>query len=170
MTFKTNISHKGKTYKLEIESEELVGAKIGDKIKGEDVDVSLAGYELEITGTSDKAGFAGLAEQKGSGLRKVLLTYGRGMKKKPRRGGKKKVGSPRGLRLRKNFRGNEISTDTVQINIKVLKEGDKKFDELVKPKAEPKPEGGAPTTESAEPAKEVKEEPKEEEKKEVQKE
>jgi small subunit ribosomal protein S6e len=140
MPYKINISNKGKTYKVETEAENLVGTKISDKIKGEDVSPELAGYELEITGTSDKAGFPGFKNLKGSNLRKVLVTYGPGMKNRPRKEGKKPTPNNKGLKLRKTFRGNEISSDTVQINIKVLKEGTKKFDDLIKPKEEAKPE------------------------------
>jgi ribosomal protein S6E (S10) len=39
-----------------------------------------------------------------------------------------------GIRLKKTLRGEEISAKTVQINTKVLKEGDKKFKELIVPK------------------------------------
>ena len=132
MSFKINVSHKGKTYNLEVESENLIGAKIGDKIKGELVSEELEGYELEITGTSDKAGFPGWKELEGPGLHRVLVTYGFGMKRRPRKEGKKRVQKIKGLRLRKTFRGNEISADTVQINTKVLKEGKKKFEDLIK--------------------------------------
>jgi len=132
MVFKFNISHKGKTAKFEIENEELVGQIIGSKINGVSVSPDLEGYELEITGTSDKAGFPGLPEIKGPQLKKVLLGYGRGMHKHPRREGKKKVSSADGLRLKKSVRGNEISLNTVQVNTKVTKEGSKKFDDLFK--------------------------------------
>ncbi|MFH1238161.1 MAG: S6e family ribosomal protein [archaeon] len=126
MVFKINIAHKGKTYKVETEDEKLVGSSIGDKIKGEEISEDLAGYEIEITGTSDKAGFTGMIDIEGPNLHKVLLGYGKGMHKKPR--GEKKVNKkPKGLRLRKTVRGKEISIDTVQINTKVLKEGSKKF-------------------------------------------
>ena len=134
MPFKINISNKGKTLKQEVESEVLIGKTIGEKISGIDVSEDLKDYELEITGTSDKAGFPGLPEQKGAGLRKVLLTYGRGMHKRPK-GERKKADQPKGLRLRKTVRGNEISEDTIQINIKVLKEGAKKFDDFFKQEA-----------------------------------
>ena len=131
MVFKINVSHKGKTFKAEKENEDLIGVSIGDKINGNEVSDELKGYELEITGTSDKAGFAGLPEVAGPRLKKVLLTYGRGMHKKPK--GLKKINKkPRGLRLRKTVRGKEISLDTVQINTKVIKEGEKKFEHLVK--------------------------------------
>ena len=137
MAQKINIAHKGKTFKVETESEELIGHSIGEKIDGALINEDLLGYELEITGTSDKAGFCGMKEIEGPGLKKVLLGYGKGMKKRPRREGKKKVSSPKGLRLRKTVRGKEISQETVQINTKVLKEGSKKFDDLFKtPEAE----------------------------------
>ena len=132
MAFKINLSHNGKTAKFEIESEYLVGQTIGSKIDGKEISPDLEGYEIEITGTSDKAGFPGLKDVKGPTLRRVLLTYGIGMHKRPRKEGKKPVSSPKGLRLKKSIRGNEISEDTVQINSKVLKEGKKKFEGLFK--------------------------------------
>ena len=137
MAFKINIAHKGKTFKVETEDEILIGKSIGDTIKGEEVSPDFAGYELEITGTSDKAGFPGLPELQGSQLKKELLTYGRGMKQRPRREGKFKTPNTQGLRLRKTVRGKEISQATVQINIKVIKEGSKKFDDFFKTEEAP---------------------------------
>jgi len=119
MPYKINVSSAGKTLKYETENENLAGTLIGGKISGSEISGDLNGYELEITGTSDKAGFPGFPEQKGPQLRKVLLKRGRGMWDKRK-----------GVRLRKSVRGNEISSSTVQINTKVLKEGGKKFDEL----------------------------------------
>jgi small subunit ribosomal protein S6e len=130
MPFKINISEKGKTFKLEADNESLIGLKIGEKIEGKELKKELEGYELEITGTSDIAGFPGFKEIEGSGLQKMLLTYGKGMHKKPRREGKKPTASPRGLRLKKSVRGNTISKNTIQINIKVLKSGSKKLEEI----------------------------------------
>lgn len=136
MAFKINVSHKGKTYKVETENEGLIGMSIGQKVSGDEFSADLAGYELEITGTSDKAGFPGFVEQNGPTLKKILLTYGKGMWRRPK-GLRKKtnVRRPKGLRLRKTVRGKEISIDTVQINTKVLKEGSKKFEDLL-PKKE----------------------------------
>ena len=133
--FKINVSHNGKTFKVETEDEKLVGKSIGDKIDGKKISEDLAGYEIEITGTSDKAGFTGVKTIEGPNLKKALLGYGHGMHKKPK--GEKKVNKkPKGLRLRKTVRGKEISLATVQINSKVLKEGPKKFDSLFeKPEA-----------------------------------
>ena len=121
MAFKINVSHEGKTLKVETESESLIRHRIGEKITGNLVDPSLEGYELEITGTSDISGFPGIEGQVGTHLRGVLLT-------------KKDTGmndSRKGVRLRKSVRGDEISEQTAQINIKVVKEGAKKFADLI---------------------------------------
>ena len=129
MAFKINVAHKGKTFKVESENEGLAGYSINDKIDGKEFSDLLEGYELLITGTSDKSGFMGVADIQGPNLHKVLLGYGPGMKKKPK--GETKINrKPKGLRLRKTVRGREISSFTVQINTKVLKEGKKKFDSL----------------------------------------
>ena len=130
MPFKINISHKGKTYKLETESEAIVGKKIGEKIKGEDISNELNGYELQITGTSDISGIPGFKGLEGSGYHRRLLTYGSGMKSRKK-----------GIRLRKTNRGEEISLKTSQINTIIAKEGNKKFNTLIeKPKTEEKKE------------------------------
>ena len=139
MAFKINVSHEGKTAKFENENEELIGKLIGDKIPGDLIDASLKGYELEITGTSDKAGFPGFADETGAGLKRVLLTYGRGLHVRPK-GDRKKSDKPKGLRYRKTVRGMEISEATIQINTKVIKEGAKKFAEVLPKKEEPKSE------------------------------
>jgi ribosomal protein S6E (S10) len=135
MAFKINVSYKGKTFKVETEDEKLVGVSIGDKVKGEEISEDLKGYEIEITGTSDKSGFCGMPSISGPNLHKVLLGYGPGMHMKPK--GEKKVNKkPNGLRLRKTVRGKEISPFTIQINAKVLTEGSKKFDALFEAPAE----------------------------------
>jgi small subunit ribosomal protein S6e len=133
MVFKINISEKdGKTFHLESEAEELSGKSLHDKINGNILNPELSGYEFEITGASDKAGFPSLEEVEGIGLKRVLLGYGKGMHKRPKREGKKPRSNPKpkGLRLRKTVRGKVLSPDTVQINLKVLKEGHKKLKEV----------------------------------------
>ena len=90
--FKVNISEKsGKTYKLETESEEIVGKELHDKIDGKILSPDLEGYEIEITGASDSAGFTALEGVEGIALKKVLLTYGKAMHKRPKKEGKKEV-------------------------------------------------------------------------------
>ena len=124
MPFKINVSHQGKVYKLESESEDLIGKKIGDTVNGEEISENLKSYKIKITGTSDISGVPGFKGLEGSRYHRVLLTYGKGMRDRRK-----------GLRLRKTIKGEEISNKTIQINAKVLKEGEKKFDDLV-PKKE----------------------------------
>lgn len=141
MAFKFNVSHKGRTWKAESDNQALIRMKIGDKLEGDIVSPELAGYQLEITGTSDIAGFPGAKGQIGGQLRRVLLVRGDlGMRQT----------KPEGLRIKKSLRGEEISEKTMQINTKVLKEGSKKFDEIcpAKPPKE-KPGKEAPKTEAA---------------------
>jgi ribosomal protein S6E (S10) len=152
MAFKINVAHKGKTFKVETEDEKLVGLSIGDTVKGEEISEDLAGYEIEITGTSDKAGFMGSPDIDGPSLHRVLLGYGRGMHKKPK-GLKKTNKRPAGLKLRKTVRGKEISLFTIQINTKVLKEGSKKFEALFEASVEEKPAGEAAPVEEKAPEK-----------------
>jgi small subunit ribosomal protein S6e len=133
MPFKINIGTKeGKTYKLEVESEELVGKSLGDTISDKDISPNFQGYEFEIKGTSDKSGFTSMKEVEGIGLKKVLLNYGKAMHKRSKKEGKKKRSNPtpKGLRLRKTVRGKVISPAIVQINLKLIKEGPKKLSEI----------------------------------------
>ncbi|MFQ5531871.1 MAG: S6e family ribosomal protein [Candidatus Nanoarchaeia archaeon] len=133
MSFKLNISESsGKTYKLELENESLNGKSLGDKISGNDLNTDLSGYEFIIAGASDKSGFTAMTNVPGIGLKKVLLTYGKAMKKRPKHEGKRKrsTNRPKGLRLRKTVRGKIISEAITQINLKVTKEGSKKLNEI----------------------------------------
>lgn len=141
MVFKLNISEKEKAWKLELDSEDLIGKKIGDNLKGEELKSDLAGYDLEITGTSDKAGFPGMKDKEGPELKKALLTKGWGMKDKRK-----------GVRLRKTIRGNTISPDTIQINLKVLKAGHKKLHEIFPEQNQPKEKAAEQAPDSSEAA------------------
>ncbi len=131
--FKINIAgEKGKTYKVELETEGLDGKQLHDVISGKEILPALEGYEFEITGASDKAGFSVHEDADGIGLKKVLLTYGKTMKKHPRKEGKKKRATkkPKGLRLRKTVRGKVISPVISQINLVVKKQGPKSLTEI----------------------------------------
>ena len=133
MPFKINISEKsGKTYKMELESEELLGKELNEKISGKELSPDLEGYELEITGTSDKAGFTSMKEVPGVGLKKILIGYGKALHKRPRKEGKKMKSNmrPKGLKMRRTVRGRAISEDITQINLKVLKAGKKSLAEI----------------------------------------
>ena len=130
MVFKINISDKGKTYKLESDSEALIGRKIGDLVIGTDFSGDLAGYDLEITGTSDKAGFPGKKDVEGPGLKRVLFT---------KKGPFFKKLAVKGIRKKKSVRGNQISEVTVQINFKVMKTGEKNLEDIFKKEASETP-------------------------------
>ena len=117
--FKFDIGYKDKTCHLEVEAESLIGKLLGEVVKGEEISSELNGYEFIITGASDRSGFPALQEVEGSGVKRVLLTKGKGMRI-----------TRKGLRLRKSVRGNTISADIVQINLKVSKEGKKPLVEI----------------------------------------
>jgi len=148
MPLKINIAEKsGKTYHLEFEGEDFNGKELKDKIEGKVIMPELEGYEFEITGASDNAGFTSHESVIGIGLKKIILSYEKGMKKRPKREGKWKHTdvNPRGLRLRKTVRGKVISAAIAQINLKIIKEGAKKLSEIFpdqnQPKVAPKIEG-----------------------------
>ncbi len=133
MVFKINISEKnGKTFHVDSESENLVGKELNGKVEGIEISPELNGYEFEITGASDKAGFTSFKQLEGIGLGHILSGYGKGMKKRSKKEGKKKRSNPtpRGLRMRKTGRGKIISPEIVQINLKILKVGNKGLSEI----------------------------------------
>ena len=116
MQYKLNIGDPKtkKTYTKELteeESAQLIGKKIGDKIKGDAI--GLEGYELEITGGSDDCGFPMRKDVEGTGRKRILAIKGIGLKKNP----------VKGRRIRKTVAGNTIGESTVQINMKILKHG-----------------------------------------------
>lgn len=112
------VSYKEKSYQKTI-GNELVGRKLGDKISGDLI--GLKGYGLEITGGSDSAGFPMRKDIPGIGRKKPLLTKGPGVHI-----------DVKGERIRKSIRGNIISNDTAQINLKVLKKGSEDLEKLFK--------------------------------------
>jgi len=126
MPFKVVIADPktGKSYKLEArepDSRMLIGLKIGDKFRGELV--GLAGYELQITGGTDRDGFPMRPDISGSGRSRVLLATGPGF-------------SPRKLgdRRRKMVRGSRISEAILQLNTKITRYGEKPIEQIVQPK------------------------------------
>ena len=145
MVFKLDLSHKGKTYHMDSDSEVFVGKKIGDKVSGEEIKKELEGAEFTITGASDKAGFPSYSKVEGTGLKRVLLTKGFGLKNKHK---KKKTSSPtlvKGIRMRRTVRANTMSSDIVQINLKMTKEGPKSLAAMLG--KEEKPAEAAPVAE-----------------------
>jgi small subunit ribosomal protein S6e len=123
--FKVNISdpQNGKTFKSEVkdpQARRLLGLRIGDTFDGGIV--GLPGYELQITGGTDRDGFPMRDDLAGTGRHDVLLARGPGYR--PKR---------KGERRRKKVRGNTISEVIVQINTKIVKRGEKPVEELLKP-------------------------------------
>jgi len=161
MTFKIDIGNNGKTYHFELNDESreenLIGKKINDVVEGSDIDDSFSGYEFKITGLSDKQGFPARADIKGQGVKRILLTYGVGMKRIKK--GKKKKKLPKGLKLRKSIHANVIDENIAQINVKVVKNGEKPLNEILgKGEGKEKEVKGAEQAKAAEgEAKEVKE-------------
>lgn len=148
-----------KSFQLEVDQNRasgLFGKKIGDEFSG-DV-IGLAGYSLKITGGTDRDGFPMHPSVKGPGRKRVLLSAPPGFHPKLK-----------GQRKRKTVRGNTLSEDITQVNVKVIKKGEKTLEELVpmKPKEkkeEKKPEAKKEEKPKAEKPKEVKQEIKKEEK------
>jgi len=97
-----------KTVELEdVRAAPLIGKKIGDIIDG--AVLGLAGYKVQITGGSDKDGFPMRPDVHGGVRRSVVLSDGPGYN--PRKSGE---------RRRKRVRGNVITDDIVQINMKII--------------------------------------------------
>lgn len=126
-----------RTFKAELKSpdaEQLIGKKIGDVFRGELI--GLQGFEFQITGGTDRAGFAMYKNLDGVGRRRLLL---RGP---PSYHVPKKF---KGKLEKKTVRANTISNDIAQVNCKIVKWGDidlmKHFN--ITPKTEEKTEAKA---------------------------
>jgi len=146
MAFKFTVSDPDSKRAVQVEIDlakatSLMGKKIGDEIHGEVL--GLPGYTLKITGRTDKDGFPMHPSIKGHGRKKALLSAPPGFHPKIK-----------GQRKRKTIRGDTISQDIIQINVKIVKKGEKPLDQLVTFKPKPKKEEKV----------EKKEEPKQEEK------
>jgi len=112
----------------------LIGRKIGEVIDGSIVD--LHGHKVQIMGGSDKDGFPMRPNVHGGVRRKVVLSGGVGF-------------SPQnsGERRRKTVRGNVITDEIVQLNMKIVekpkrpkeskKTKEKKEKEAIEKEAEP---------------------------------
>lgn len=85
----------------------LIGRKIGEIIDGSIVD--LPGKKVQITGGSDKDGFPMRPNVHGGVRRQVILSGGVGFN--PRQEGERK---------RKTVRGNVITDEIVQVNMKIV--------------------------------------------------
>lgn len=117
-TFKLVINDPatGKSFNFEVtghHAQNFLNKKIGDQVDG--INANLPGYKLQITGGSDKAGFPMRADFEGTTRRRLLLTEGVGYHP---------TDYP-GKRKRQSVRGNRISAEILQVNLKVAKAGSK---------------------------------------------
>lgn len=112
-------SSDGKTHQIEIEdTSSLQGKKMGETFSGGII--GLDGYELEITGGSDKDGFPMRKSIEGPARRRVLIEKGSGVKE-----------DEDGVKRRKSVRGDTVSEEIQQLNTKVVKEGSEPVEELL---------------------------------------
>ncbi|MFH1786418.1 MAG: 30S ribosomal protein S6e [archaeon] len=114
--FKLSVSGKdGKAYKKQLsgsDADALIGKKLGETISGDML--GLPGYELKITGGSDKDGFPMRPGFHGSRVVELLLAEGPGFRP-----------ATKGARRKKRVRGDTVSESICQINFKVTKQGGK---------------------------------------------
>jgi len=113
-----------KTVELEeVRAVPLIGKKIGDTIDG--TILGLPGCKVLITGGSDKDGFPMRPNVHGGVRRSVVLSGGVGFNPENR-----------GERKRKKVRGNVITDEIVQINMKIVEKPKGKKLEEQKEKAQ----------------------------------
>jgi small subunit ribosomal protein S6e len=129
MEFKVNIGDpkSGKTVQKVVSGEHaqaLLKKKIGEKVSGDSI--GFPGYEFEISGGSDFCGFPMRRDVRGTARKKVLIVKGVGLRH-----------NVPGRKVRKTVAGNTVYSKTAQINLKVLKQGEKP---LIEEKAEAKEE------------------------------
>jgi len=109
----------GKSYKRDITghyANALIGKKLGDDLDG--LYVGLPGYKLQITGGSDKDGFPMRSDLPGPRRKGLLVSGGVGFH------------PPRpGIRKKKTVRGNTVSPDILQLNLKIVQRGPKSIDD-----------------------------------------
>ena len=122
-TFKLVISNpkNGIARQVEItgeEAEKLVGKRIGEVIPASELGLNLTeifgeeipgDVKLKITGGTDKDGFAMRPDVHGPRRVKILVSKGPGFRPKER-----------GERRKKTVRGNTISPEIVQVNLKLV--------------------------------------------------
>jgi len=110
--FKLSVSTPdGKVQNLEVEGDKaqpLLNKRIGETLDGQAL--GLQGMKLEITGGSDKDGFPMRRDVHGGVRKEVLLGKGVGFR-----------ATRDGERRRKLVRGDTITEDIAQLNLKALK-------------------------------------------------
>jgi small subunit ribosomal protein S6e len=101
---------KSKSFEVDgVKAQPLIGKRISEVIDGSAL--GFPGLKLQITGGSDKDGFPMRGDVHGGVRARILLADGPGF-------------NPmlKGERRRKHVRGNVITEDIAQVNLKALKE------------------------------------------------
>jgi small subunit ribosomal protein S6e len=108
----------------------LVGKKIGDEFDG--IFVSLPGYKLVVTGGTDHAGFAMRKDIEGGQLKRILTAESTGFRSRTRHKNRHKpLVHEKGLRRRVVVRGNTITPEITQINMRISSHGSKPIEDLL---------------------------------------
>ncbi len=103
-----------KAYSKKIDNPAIfVGKRIGEEV--ELGLIGLEGYAAKITGGSDKEGFPMRHDLASVNRREIYVT----------------VDAKKGSRQKINRRGNAVSDEIAQLNLKVVKEGGKKLEEIL---------------------------------------
>ena len=147
-----NDTKNGKSHQVQVSghhANSLIGKKIGDEVDG--IFISLPGYKLQITGGTDKDGFAMRTDLPGMVRRRLLLSDGKGFHAKEN-----------GMRKKKSIKGNTINQEIVQINMKVTKHSSRPIEKLLNAQEKKEDEKSEEKSTEEKPAETPKEEPKEE--------
>ncbi|MCW4020398.1 MAG: 30S ribosomal protein S6e [Candidatus Bathyarchaeota archaeon] len=106
----------GKSSVVEVEESRavpLIGRRIGETVDGSVV--GLSGHKVRITGGCDTAGFPMRPDVHGGVKSRILLSGGVGYRSQEK-----------GIRRRKTIRGNMVTEDIAQINMKIVEKPKKK--------------------------------------------
>jgi small subunit ribosomal protein S6e len=144
----------GKSSVVELEETRaapFVGRRIGETVDG--TVLGLSGQKVVITGGSDKSGFPMRPDVHGGIKSRILLGQGIGFKP-----------PQKSIRRRKTIRGNVVTDDIAQINVKVAEKAAEKEAVKTVEKTVEKP-APKPAEKPAEKPKKVEEKPKKTEKK-----
>jgi small subunit ribosomal protein S6e len=121
--FQLNISEpeSGKTFKVDVEGAKtttLIGKRISEEVEGESL--GFPGYSFKVTGGSDRDGFPMRSNLEGPIRKKILASGGQGFQN-----------LAKGERAKKLVRGNTITDEIYQINMKVVQKGKKSIKDLI---------------------------------------
>ena len=108
----------GNSYQVEADVNDFGGTAIGDEVEGGVVGHD--GYKLEVTGGSDDTGRPMRGDVEGQAIDEILIDGGTGFN--PTRDGE---------RRRVSVRGGEVGDATVQLNTKIVKQGDSDLQDLL---------------------------------------